>query len=151
MLCRESFDHHSRLSRNTVLSLQSKPLYQVTITTTIDKWQGHLLQKIMGERNILLSVKHLVMVLKRTVSMRRFPSSYVLVDKKDFFITYTFTHVGHLDACEKTVNILSDNHIMTKPKKWLCLTMKQIIFGLLFQSILLITFKHTQLHQRYRY
>ena len=86
------------------------------------------------ERNILLSVKHLVIVLKRTVSMRRLPSSYVLVDKKEIhFLSHTFTHVGHLDACEKTVNILSDNHIMTKPKKRLCLTLKQIIFGLLLQ------------------
>ena len=96
-----------------------------------------------GKGIFYLSVKHLVLVLKRTVSMRRFPSSYVLVIKRKFyfFITHTFTHVGYLDACEKTVYILSDNHIMTKPKKRLCQTMKQIIFGLLLQKILLITFK----------
>ena len=48
MLCRESFDHHSRLSRNTVLSLQSKPLYQVTITTTIEKMARSLITKNHG-------------------------------------------------------------------------------------------------------
>ena len=42
-------------------------------------------QKNHGERegNILFIVKHLAMVLKRTISMRRVPSSYVLVDKKE--------------------------------------------------------------------
>ena len=55
------------------------------------------------------------MVLKRTVSMRRFPSSYVLVDKKEIYFYHAHFHVGYLDACEKTVYILSDNHIMTKP------------------------------------
>ena len=39
------------------------------------------------------------------------------IKRKFIFITHTFTHVGYLDACEKTVYILSDNHIMTKSKK----------------------------------
>ena len=73
------------------------------------------------------------MVLKRTVSMRRFPSSYVLVDKRKFIFYHAHFHVGYLDACEKTVYILSEIHIMTKPKKRMCLTMTQIIFGLLLQ------------------
>ena len=87
----------------------------------------------MGKGIFYLSVKHLVMMLKRTVSLRRFPSSYVLVDKKGIYFYHTHFHIGYLDACEKIVYILSEFHIMTKPKKRLCLTMTQIIFGLLLQ------------------
>ena len=87
----------------TLCWVYNKPLYKVTMTTTIEKWQGHLLQKIMGERNILLSVKHLVMVLKRTVPMRRFPSSYVLVDKKDFFY-----HI-HFHSCRPSRCLWKDS------------------------------------------
>ena len=44
--------------------------------------------------------------------MRRSPSSYVLVDRKEiYFFYHAHFHVGYLDACEKTVYILSDNHI----------------------------------------
>ena len=37
---------------------------------------------------------------------------YVLVDKKEVIFYHAHFHVGYLDACEKTVYILSDNHIL---------------------------------------
>ena len=37
--------------------------------------------------------------------------------KKKFVFNHAHFHVGYLDAFEKTVYILSDNHIMTNPKK----------------------------------
>ena len=37
--------------------------------------------------------------------------------KRKFVFYHAHFHVGYLDACEKTVYILSENHIMTKPKK----------------------------------
>ena len=96
MLCRESFDHHSRLSRNTVAYIPSNNNQRKTARSLIKKSWGK------GKGIFYLSVKHLVMVLKRTVSMRQFPSSYVLVDKKEiYFLSHTLS-----------VYILSDNHIL---------------------------------------
>ena len=37
--------------------------------------------------------------------------------KRKFIFYHIHFHVGYLDACEKTVYILNDNNIMTKPKK----------------------------------
>ena len=56
--------------------------------------QSLITKKITGKGKGIfdLSVKHLVMVLKRTISMRRFPSSYVLVDKKEiYFLSHTLS------------------------------------------------------------
>ena len=52
-----------------------------------------------GKGIFYLSVKHLVMVLKRTLSMRRFPSSYVLVDKKEIIFYHTHFHSCRLSRC----------------------------------------------------
>ena len=41
--------------------------------------------------------------------------------KRNFIFYHAHFHVGYLDACEKTVYILSEIHIMTKPKKRMCL------------------------------